>query len=613
MVWHSYMLNPRAYLEDCIREGRMTLWNSYFPWAAVAAVIDARTFEYDAPESAQALFTQLTGSTWLNESDVDSKIVACPRCNEDVQVPWTTCGSTAFRPPVGSGPVGTIKRWAEAGNGYADKELAASCDSCRMYPITHDNLIATKFIKDCEQLQRSNIAMRGTMLTYEGIPISVATPDRIYQENYCTPHMKFVNLLMRHLASHLTSPPARSDLTSLKAIVDDVEAHLKDRAYMKAFWRATMQSRPHRDQGIHLRKIFSRYWNNPSPFALDLVGAVIRQGSFITKMHDIDWLHSPGLHNTMDRSIVKYYRFMAVMSANKKQMCVPTLEIDLAWHTHQLSPYSYLIQSLLSTERFIDHDDKVTEVSLSASFANTAKRYQDIYGEPYAECTCWFCEAVRESNAVHLGVFSSGVLDDSALADLDRRTTPHDPRSHAHISAHNACAPDDSALYRAKAAVAKRKLVVNAAKAEKRAAKKRRGPSPSSKIPAPSSIITSSAMIDEHLSYVSSAYGRPVRLCSYLPFDGDPAKYRGWNKECYAFDPAWMALEKGTAGNCAAGTCGAIVAAGGCGAGQFVPVPGSCGGGGPGGGCVGGGASGSSSSGCGGSGCGSGGGCGGGG
>jgi hypothetical protein len=28
MVWHAYMLNPRTYLEDCVRLGRMDLWNT---------------------------------------------------------------------------------------------------------------------------------------------------------------------------------------------------------------------------------------------------------------------------------------------------------------------------------------------------------------------------------------------------------------------------------------------------------------------------------------------------------------------------------------------------------------------------------------------------------
>jgi hypothetical protein len=44
---------------------------------------------------------------------------------------------------------------------------------------------------------------------------------------------------------------------------------------------------------ISFRKMMSRFWPNPSPFALDLVGAVILQGSFIGKLAVIDWCPLP--------------------------------------------------------------------------------------------------------------------------------------------------------------------------------------------------------------------------------------------------------------------------------------------------------------------------------
>lgn len=40
MVWHSFMLNPRTYLEDCLRFGIMDIWKMGMPWKAVDAVIN---------------------------------------------------------------------------------------------------------------------------------------------------------------------------------------------------------------------------------------------------------------------------------------------------------------------------------------------------------------------------------------------------------------------------------------------------------------------------------------------------------------------------------------------------------------------------------------------
>jgi hypothetical protein len=61
MIWHAYMLNPRAYLEDCVRLGRMTLWNTRMPWNAIAACIHPSTFNFEAGAAAEGTFARLTG------------------------------------------------------------------------------------------------------------------------------------------------------------------------------------------------------------------------------------------------------------------------------------------------------------------------------------------------------------------------------------------------------------------------------------------------------------------------------------------------------------------------------------------------------------------------
>ena len=88
---------------------------------------------------------------------------------------------------------------------------------------------------------------------------------------------------------------------------------------------------PSREEKTAIRKMMSRYWSNSSMFALDLVGAVIRQGSFIEKMHAIDWLHSPAVRSTMDRLLTKYNRYFSILSQYPGHTAVPTLDVDLAW------------------------------------------------------------------------------------------------------------------------------------------------------------------------------------------------------------------------------------------------------------------------------------------
>lgn len=86
-----------------------------------------------------------------------------------------------------------------------------------------------------------------------------------------------------------------------------------------------------RAERVSIRKMMSRYWENSSIFALDLIGAVIRQGTFIEKMHSIDWIHSPALASTEQRLMEKYYRYFAILARHPGQLVVPTLDVDLAW------------------------------------------------------------------------------------------------------------------------------------------------------------------------------------------------------------------------------------------------------------------------------------------
>lgn len=73
---------------------------------------------------------------------------------------------------------------------------------------------------------------------------------------------------------------------------------------------------------------------------------------------------------------------------------MPTLDVDLAWHTHQLGPKQYCDYSVGRTKdgALVDHNDRVDEEKLGQSFEWTSRVYQEKYGEIYSECTCWYCE-----------------------------------------------------------------------------------------------------------------------------------------------------------------------------------------------------------------------------
>jgi len=64
-----------------------------------------------------------------------------------------------------------------------------------------------------------------------------------------------------------------------------------------------------------------------------------------------------------------------LLSSSFSLFAVPTLDIDLAWHTHQLQS-SYRIDTAQAVGRAIDHNDKVEETDLGYGFDDTAKLWE---------------------------------------------------------------------------------------------------------------------------------------------------------------------------------------------------------------------------------------------
>lgn len=121
--------------------------------------------------------------------------------------------------------------------------------------------------------------------------------------------------------------------TKVNDIRIEIEKALLDRSLVQKATQRTFgrTSRLLRGEKVAVRRMMSRYWGNSSVFALDLVGAVIRQGSFIEKMNSIDWIHSPTVGSTVTRLIEKYERYFYILAKYPSQVAVPTLDVDLAW------------------------------------------------------------------------------------------------------------------------------------------------------------------------------------------------------------------------------------------------------------------------------------------
>ncbi len=204
---------------------------------------------------------------------------------------------------------------------------------------------------------------------------------------------KFANLLGRAF-------PDADKMLEHRSIAS-VEEHLREVAQREPALNES-QTVPQQKQMKMIDTLFSRYRENSSVFALNLKDAVIRQGLFVGKMNNLLWIRSPNLEGTITRARGRYEKFLQLIASHPNQVFVPTLDIDLVWHTQQLNPRQYYNYSTTVCKgRYIDHDDKIPQQGtggLDEGFEETKRIWKEDYpeAEDYALCLCWHCERKKD-------------------------------------------------------------------------------------------------------------------------------------------------------------------------------------------------------------------------
>ncbi|KIL93013.1 hypothetical protein FAVG1_04194 [Fusarium avenaceum] len=141
------------------------------------------------------------------------------------------------------------------------------------------------------------------------------------------------------------------------------------------------------------REYVNHFNHFDSKLAEDLRDAVIRQGSFVEKMNSFMWIRSPALEGTLRRGIARYLNFCKLLKMSKTTV-VPTLDIDLIWHTHQCTATHYGQAMKVLAGKFVNHDDTIEKPQLGDGFAETRRLYRVYFGQEYRACGCWDCQAL---------------------------------------------------------------------------------------------------------------------------------------------------------------------------------------------------------------------------
>lgn len=119
----------------------------------------------------------------------------------------------------------------------------------------------------------------------------------------------------------------------------------------------------------------------------DLVSAVKRQSPFyyqVSRPHTINDLFLEG-------AVARYKGFLHLIKRNRerliKRFCVPTYDIDLMWHTHQLHSVSYSKDMNVLIGKVLEHDDMDSDRTkgkkLDVGFSSTTKQWEATFGTRY--------------------------------------------------------------------------------------------------------------------------------------------------------------------------------------------------------------------------------------
>ncbi|BAT99399.1 hypothetical protein LR48_Vigan07g130500 [Vigna angularis] len=130
----------------------------------------------------------------------------------------------------------------------------------------------------------------------------------------------------------------------------------------------------------------------------DLISAAKRQSPFFYQVS------RPHMKNDLfiKEAVARYRGFLYLIKRNKeegrKRFCVPTYDIDLIWHSHQLHPVSYCKDLNEALGKVLEHDDTDSDRTkgkkLDIGFSGTTKQWEVTFGTRY-----WKAGAMYRGNA----------------------------------------------------------------------------------------------------------------------------------------------------------------------------------------------------------------------
>ncbi|KZV73874.1 hypothetical protein PENSPDRAFT_251450 [Peniophora sp. CONT] len=364
LVWHAYLLNPRCYAEDTQRVPDLACLGDLH--AQSAGIFFSALEQLGDPAALTTGASPERRETWRRHTGLPFDPIECTSVLKSQSVECPKCGRVSGAPYI-----------TAEGTGFAQQHFLIVCKQDG-FTIDREGLAVARFSRD---------------LASDHLPAEkLEDPSRFLANSLRTP-TKDLDYRRAKLIKDvfLSAIPAINEIVKKATGADAGLAYAIVRE-LGWQWQRLQGTAVYKTRTRLMSRVLMAY-NDQRPFSVELVGAVLRQGSFVTKMSDLGWT-APGCFDAIEderalhHASARYHAFLDLMASSPDAFFVPTLDIDLAWHTHQLSGAKYNSDCLKLIGRFVDHDDKVEEVHLADAFDVTCRAWNARFGVQYMHCGC---------------------------------------------------------------------------------------------------------------------------------------------------------------------------------------------------------------------------------
>ncbi|RCK63489.1 hypothetical protein Cantr_09982 [Candida viswanathii] len=425
MVWHSFILNPTTFYDVFVRNDMYYFVNYPFPLHIIDPLVDNTTYEFRVTDESKKHYLSFIGEFIRNANDLqyDPNLVS-----------FMEQKVTLYNPHTGYAISGEIPLTTLDGMGFVDEGLFAKNLGFRYKHLSHDGG-GPEFLTHDE--------LHKILLDYDVDPLRILEGTIKFYSRIMGKPM-YINRKPEQMSNEIS----RDVITVSKAAHESMSRRINPTAPQLHEILRGVSSKSGRRRaaeklilGGYLRfNAISLTVPNAVLIGEDLVDCVVRQGSFVDKMNNLNWLNSPLKDEGLAESLIRYERFFELLTDKTlNRMLVPTLDIDLFWHTHQLMLYGYIRDCKYSPgQRLIDHNDKIGEKPLDDGFSYTSKLYKVKFKEDYSICFCAYCVAKRASKTSKLAkVFKSlKKVKDELIAMQASPLFLKDGESMTHVSDH---------------------------------------------------------------------------------------------------------------------------------------------------------------------------------